>query len=360
MKIKLLILLICFYICSLGSVFASNNAEDNFQNSLNNINQEIYLNPNNDKLYFERCRIKYSMEYKGGALKDINKAISIKPSINYYYVRGQIFAAAKNYEQAIDDYKQVLEINPNNKSVLHALSDAQNELIKSQQLTQNKSSQKKQQIQTNYKLPDSYSKTIKPRWYNKLFDFLTYTVMMVIIIVGIDWLGGLLGSGYIKDEQKENPLYSESVSSKIKEFFNPEEAEKRRKQYESEQFWKQYWDDMSKNGWEFEGAVGKLYKKMGYKVTITQGTGDGGVDLILKKDGETTIVQCKAHKREVGPEPVRALWGVLEDFNAQNAIFIAYSGVTTGAREFASRKALKLIDSSDLVKLSLEVNKEKV
>lgn len=331
-----------------------------YNGALEDFNTAINIRPQNSDMYKYRSVTKYALKNLEGAIKDIDTAININPNnINYYYIKGQMFNSIKNYDEAITNYKKALVFAPKNQTILRVLSNAQKELVSSHQQVTN-TSQNLQGQQNIYKQYGQNTPPKKHHWYDKLLDTFTSIGVGIIMIVGVAYLAEYLNNGWATTEQKENPFYEESVSSKVKEFFNPEEAEKRRKQYESEQFWKQYWDDMSKNGWKFESAVGKLYKKMGYKVTVTQGSGDGGVDLILKKDGITTIVQCKAHKREVGPEPVRALWGVLDDFNAQNAIFIAYSGVTTGAREFASRKALKLIDSRDLVKLSLEVNKEKV
>ena len=58
------------------------------------------------------------------------------------------------------------------------------------------------------------------------------------------------------------------------------------------------------------------------------------------------------------PNDVRALWGVREDFGAQDAIFVAYSGVTNGAYEFTKGKKYKIVDVNDLINLSIKVNSE--
>ena len=48
---------------------------------------------------------------------------------------------------------------------------------------------------------------------------------------------------------------------------------------------------------EFELLVGEAFRQKGYKVTELGGAGpDGGVDLLLAKGGETTLVQCKQWK----------------------------------------------------------------
>ena len=74
------------------------------------------------------------------------------------------------------------------------------------------------------------------------------------------------------------------------------EAEKARlaalraEQRKREQYWK------SLGGIEFERELAKLYRARGYRVEFTPVSGDQGVDLILRNNGKTTVVQCK------GPE----------------------------------------------------------
>ena len=142
-------------------------------------------------------------------------------------------------------------------------------------------------------------------------------------------------------------LYNQEI---IKYKVAQEQKLKQKKEY-----WVKYWQNSQQNGLRFENDIGKLYRTLGYNVKITKGSGDGGVDLILKKNGITTIVQCKAHKHQVGPNDVRALWGVREDFNATHAIFIAYSGVTKGAQDFARGKNLELLNVHDLIRMSIEL-----
>ena len=44
---------------------------------------------------------------------------------------------------------------------------------------------------------------------------------------------------------------------------------------------------------QFEFFIGQAYREKGYIVAETPEGPDGGVDLILRKDGEKTFVQCK-------------------------------------------------------------------
>jgi restriction system protein len=64
---------------------------------------------------------------------------------------------------------------------------------------------------------------------------------------------------------------------------------------------------------EFEMLVGEAFRRKGYAVSETGGGGaDGGVDLVLKKDGEKFLVQCKQWKAfKVGVTTIRELYGVM-------------------------------------------------
>lgn len=58
---------------------------------------------------------------------------------------------------------------------------------------------------------------------------------------------------------------------------------------------------------EFELMVGEGFRRQGYQVVETGGGGpDGGVDLLLKRDRETFLVQCKQWRaQKVGVQTVR-------------------------------------------------------
>jgi len=79
-------------------------------------------------------------------------------------------------------------------------------------------------------------------------------------------------------------------------------------------------------------------------------TADGGVDLNVRHvSGERLIVQCKHWRnRRVGVKPLRELWGVLPDENADGAVFITSGSFSADALAFATGKRLELIDGTKL------------
>lgn len=114
--------------------------------------------------------------------------------------------------------------------------------------------------------------------------------------------------------------------------------------------WKerQWWWTL--DGWQFEQEVANVFRINGYNAKVTKGSGDGGVDIILKRDGRTSIVQCKHYQNPVPPEPIRALWGCKDDFGADEVILVASSGITDmGARFVQNKPNFKVLNLDDII-----------
>jgi hypothetical protein len=106
-----------------------------------------------------------------------------------------------------------------------------------------------------------------------------------------------------------------------------------------------------------EHELGELYRQLGYEVIVTKGSGDDGVDLILVRDGLTTVVQCKAHAKPVGPAVVRELWGAMHAHGAQRCILASLGGFTRGVVRFADGKAVELVDLDGVVALQRQARR---
>jgi restriction system protein len=80
----------------------------------------------------------------------------------------------------------------------------------------------------------------------------------------------------------------------------------------------------------FETLVSEAYRRQGYAVTRLGGNGsDGGVDLVIEKEGSRFLVQCKQWNAwKVGVKVIRELYGVMTVQKAQGAIVVT-SGVFT-------------------------------
>lgn len=112
---------------------------------------------------------------------------------------------------------------------------------------------------------------------------------------------------------------------------------------------------------EFELLVGEYFRRKGYAVQDNGGGGaDGGIDLVLTKVNQKTIVQCKRWKNvQVGVSPVRELYGVMVAENASACVFVSSGRYTQEAESFANNKPIELIDGEALYKLISEVRSTK-
>ncbi|NIK52135.1 restriction endonuclease [Xanthomonas arboricola] len=111
-------------------------------------------------------------------------------------------------------------------------------------------------------------------------------------------------------------------------------------------------ESLSAGGWrQFEQLVGEAFRRQGYSVEETGlGGADGGIDLILRKDGRRTLVQCKQWQRQqVGVSVVREMYGLLAHHQA-HAVKIACIGTyTKDAERFAAGKPIELIGGEQLL-----------
>jgi restriction system protein len=90
---------------------------------------------------------------------------------------------------------------------------------------------------------------------------------------------------------------------------------------------------------EFEDLVAASYEARGYDVDQRGGfQSDGGVDMIVKKGGETWLVQCKHYTWEwIQERPLRELLGVVTAHRASGGIFVTCGGFDDEALTFAKR-----------------------
>lgn len=105
---------------------------------------------------------------------------------------------------------------------------------------------------------------------------------------------------------------------------------------------------------EFEAEVGRWLRREGWRVEHRGGTGDGGIDLIARKHGETVAVQCKryAETAAVSAAQVRDLYGAAVALRATGALLVTTGRISAPAASWAAAlpegPPLQLIDATGL------------
>lgn len=145
---------------------------------------------------------------------------------------------------------------------------------------------------------------------------------------------------YIEREKEKQRI--ENERRRQEELRRQEERQRKeeelRKQRELREH-KDYWYNL--NPYEFEEKIGDLFRDLGYEVTVTKKSGDGGIDAIIQRGNIIKAVQCKRYKAKLTEPAVRDLWGA-KDYvklkgrvvKADGAIMVALSGVTPQAKTF--------------------------
>ncbi len=100
---------------------------------------------------------------------------------------------------------------------------------------------------------------------------------------------------------------------------------------------------------EFELLVGGHFRRQSYRVEETAGGADGGIDLVVVKNGEKYLVQCKQWKAyKVGVKIVRELLGVMVGVGAAGGFVVTSGEFTRDAISFALANNIELLDGKVL------------
>jgi hypothetical protein len=109
----------------------------------------------------------------------------------------------------------------------------------------------------------------------------------------------------------------------------------------------------------FEQYIGRLFELEGYRVDYTPLSGDGGVDLLLRRSGRgrhastgsVALVQCKRYgaSHSVGAPELQQFSGALRRALAYEGYVVTTSFFTPAAQEWAEREGIHLIDGLALL-----------
>jgi restriction system protein len=101
-----------------------------------------------------------------------------------------------------------------------------------------------------------------------------------------------------------------------------------------------------------------VYRKLSYTVARRGGANpDGGIDLVIEKDGQRSAVQCKQWKTwNVGVKAVREFLGALTDAGIPKGIFITLCGFTGEAKQLAEKHGIEIVNEVGLAKMIEDTN----
>lgn len=102
--------------------------------------------------------------------------------------------------------------------------------------------------------------------------------------------------------------------------------------------------------WEnFRLIINEAYRRQGYTVEASE---SGAFDFRLRKDGRSTLVQCRRWKvNQVGVKPVQELHAAMNASDAYNGVCISAGEFSASAREFAAGKRMTLLNGAPLAEL---------
>ncbi|HET6906135.1 MAG TPA: restriction endonuclease [Rhodanobacteraceae bacterium] len=102
---------------------------------------------------------------------------------------------------------------------------------------------------------------------------------------------------------------------------------------------------------QFEMLVGEAFRRQGYCTEETGlGGADGGIDLLLRKNGKATLVQCKQWRSQrVDVKVVREMYGLLAHHGADAVTIATVGDFTPDARRFSQGKPIELIHGEALL-----------
>jgi Holliday junction resolvasome RuvABC ATP-dependent DNA helicase subunit len=102
----------------------------------------------------------------------------------------------------------------------------------------------------------------------------------------------------------------------------------------------------------FEEFILNLFGELGYRVEKTLGTGDDGIDLLLRKNNQSIAVQCQPWDAPIGEPTVQNFHAALMGTAAQSGYLVTTGTFTSRAYSFAQGKPIQLLDLEALTDLA--------
>ncbi|MBO1264376.1 restriction endonuclease [Proteiniclasticum sp. SCR006] len=106
------------------------------------------------------------------------------------------------------------------------------------------------------------------------------------------------------------------------------------------------------NGFQFEHAFADILKQNNFNnITVTQGSGDQGIDVLAQSGADIYAIQCKLYTGNVGNSAVQQAFSGAVYYGCTKAIVVTNSYFTKSAHALASQIGVELWDRDVLYSL---------
>lgn len=112
-------------------------------------------------------------------------------------------------------------------------------------------------------------------------------------------------------------------------------------------------DYYSEKPTNFEVLCSEIFESQGYTTKLTPPTNDGGYDILLNKEKERVIVECKCYSinHKVGRPSIQKLVGANNIVSADRMVFVTTSDFSSAAIDYAKETGVELINGHKLMDL---------
>ena len=190
---------------------------------------------------------------------------------------------------------------------------------------------------------------VGPKNFSAVLNGIIALVIYIAVLAGIIVLGFFIIKKWMKSRKNDDFHYSNQLESSNHDAnpFIPRISPPAPPTSPKANFI----DQLRNIDWfQFEKLVALAYERQGFAVTRKGGANpDGGIDLVIAKDGQQTGIQCKQWKTwNVGVKTIREFLGALTDAKLSRGIFITLNGYTGDAKQLAVKHDIEIINETGL------------
>jgi restriction system protein len=100
---------------------------------------------------------------------------------------------------------------------------------------------------------------------------------------------------------------------------------------------------------DFEYYIADLFRSKGYEAEVTPPSGDGGKDVILYKNNEVSLIECKRYNKPKVTRPdIQKFHSAMIDQGATKGYYVTTGQFTKPAIQYVANKPIELVDLSKI------------